>query len=95
MVSESFFDNTAFFHTTYGILHFNPDSGNPLVLLFFKAVSSFPFGFFLGMHIHQAFSMYDGESQKEGESTCWPGAGSSQTEWHGVPEWDWSSDIPI
>ena len=30
--------------------------------------------------------MYDGESQKEGESTCWPGAGSSQTEWHGVPE---------
>ena len=42
-----------------------------------------------------ADSMYDGESQKEGESTCWPGAGSSQTEWHGVPEGDWSSDIPI
>ena len=51
MASESFFDNTAFFHTPYGMLHFNPDSGNPLVLLFFKAVSSFPFGFFLGMHI--------------------------------------------
>ena len=30
--------------------------------------------------------MYDGESQKEGESTCRPGAGSSQTERHGVPE---------
>lgn len=39
-----------------------------------------------GRIIHQAFSMYDGESQKEGESTCRPGAGSSQTEWHGVPE---------
>ena len=27
MASESFFDNTAFFHTTYGMLHFTPDSG--------------------------------------------------------------------
>ena len=48
-----------------------------------------------GPAIHQAFSMYAGESPKEGESICWPGAGSSQTEWHGVPEGDWSSDIPI
>ena len=37
--------------------------------------------------------MYAGESPKEGESIYWPGAGSSQTEWHGVPEGDWSSDI--
>ena len=33
-----------------------------------------------GQAIHQAFSMYAGESQKEGESIYWPGAGSSQTE---------------
>lgn len=51
MAPESFFDNTAFFHITYGMLHFNPDSGNPLVLLFSALVSSFPLGFFLGMHI--------------------------------------------
>ena len=33
-----------------------------------------------GPVIHQAFSMYAGEYQKEGESIYWPGAGSSQTE---------------
>ena len=49
MASESFFDNTAFFHTTYGILHFNPDSGNSLVLLFFSNGKLFPFGFLLDM----------------------------------------------
>ena len=43
MASESFFDNTAFFHTAYGVLHFNPDSGNPLVLLFFSSSKLFPF----------------------------------------------------
>ena len=53
MASESFFDNTAFFHTTYGmlhfsVLHFNPDSGNPLVLLFFSSSKLFPFRSLLG-----------------------------------------------
>ena len=188
MASESFFDNTAFFHTTYGMLHFNPDSGNPLVLLLFNSSKLFSSGSFwacifqlhpacvrwnlylarawylwgveevlhhksfchghdlcmwssnhtirrllvhnrlffmlwvffttiacwlpvfiqrtlnrslcfrptiLSSHpwrmcirrfwnygpvIHQAFSMYAGEYQKEGESIYWPGAGSSQTE---------------
>jgi|GEM_PF-1430888 len=48
MASESFFDNTAFFHTTYGMLHFNPNSGNPLVLLFFNTSKLFPFRFLFG-----------------------------------------------
>lgn len=48
MASESFFDNTAFFHTTYGMLHFNPDSGNPPVLLFFNSSKLFSFRFLLG-----------------------------------------------
>ena len=48
MASEMFFDNTAFFHTTYGMLHFNPDSGNPPVLLFFNNSKLFSFRFLLG-----------------------------------------------
>ena len=48
MASESFFDNTAFFHITYGMLHFNPDSGNPLVLLFFSTSKLFSFRFLFG-----------------------------------------------
>ena len=48
MASESLFDNTIFFHTTYGMLHFNPNSGNPLVLLFFNSSKLFSFGFLLG-----------------------------------------------
>ena len=43
MASESFFNNTAFFHTTYGMFHVNPDFGNPLVLLFFNSSELFPF----------------------------------------------------
>ena len=102
------------------MLHFNPDSGNPLVLLFFNSSKLFPLGFFLGMHIstfrptklfripercvsavwnydqviYQVSLMCTEESPKEGESTCWLEAGSFQTVWHGVPEGDWSSDIP-
>ena len=48
MASKSFFDNTAFFHTTYGMFHFNPDSGNPLVLLFFSTSKLFSFRFLFG-----------------------------------------------
>ena len=36
------------FHTTYCMLHFNPDSENPLVLLFFNSSKFFSF---MGMHI--------------------------------------------
>lgn len=49
MASESFFDNTAFFHTTYGTLILTPEIR--LFSCFSTQVSSFPLGFFLGMHI--------------------------------------------
>ena len=48
MASESFFDNTTFFHTAYGMLHFNPNPGNSLVLLFFNSSKLFPFRLLLG-----------------------------------------------
>ena len=34
MVSEPFFDNTAYFYTAASILNFNPNSKNPFVFLF-------------------------------------------------------------
>ncbi len=52
MASESFFDNTAFFHTIYSMLYFNPDPGNSLVLLFVSRSKLFFLGFFLLGHAH-------------------------------------------
>ena len=55
MASESFFNNTTFFHTTYGMFHFNPDSGNSPILLLFSSYKFFSLRFFWGMHTSMTF----------------------------------------
>ena len=55
MASESFFNNTTFFHTTYGMFHFNPDSGKSPILLLFSSYKFFSLRFFWGMHTSMTF----------------------------------------
>lgn len=50
-----FFNNTTFFHTTYGMFHFNPDSGNSPILLLFSSYKFFSLRFFWGMHTSMTF----------------------------------------